>query len=404
MTKNRIIKLALILLAISVLGISSCKKCKDKVKTATDNPIEYITDKAKLDMIYSLKDIDHKQQGRFYEMHYTANYKLEEAIQAQLTSLEGLTAFLATNLFDKVPEQATKMDYSAGCSAFAAPDPANGNYYMGRNFDFCHTDKDKKEIPISAIVVHSTSAEGKKSISMVDSYWVGLKQGFFTDGKSDLSILMALPYLLMDGINEDGFAIGVLHLGGNPTKQDAPGKLNINTTIAMRMLLDKATSVDHAIELLKQYNMNMESPAGGNYHFFMADAGGNYAIIEYIFENEDTDSTPNKMMVFTQNDTMRYVTNFYITPTLAANNTIGGAAERGKWRYNTMKENLKVNAYKLTKEQAMDLLKAVATDANVTEPTSHTQWSSLYNLSQKTLDVAILKEYGKKEVKHFSFN
>jgi len=69
-----------------------------------------------------------------------------------------------------------------------------------------------------------------------------------------------------------------------------------------------------------------------------------------------------------------------------------------------MKENLKVNAYKLTKEQAMDLLKAVATDANVTEPTSHTQWSSLYNLSQKTLDVAILKEYGKKEVKHFSFN
>ena len=105
-----------------------------------------------------------------------------------------------------------------------------------------------------------------------------------------------------------------------------------------------------------------------------------------------------------ENDTMRYVTNFYITPTLAANNTIGGAAERGKWRYNTMKENLKVNAYKLTKEQAMDLLKAVATDANVTEPTSHTQWSSLYNLSQKTLDVAILKEYGKKEVKHFSFN
>ena len=228
MTKNRIIKLALILLAISVLGISSCKKCKDKVKTATDNPIEYITDKAKLDMIYSLKDIDHKQQGRFYEMHYTANYKLEEAIQAQLTSLEGLTAFLATNLFDKVPEQATKMDYSAGCSAFAAPDPANGNYYMGRNFDFCHTDKDKKEIPISAIVVHSTSAEGKKSISMVDSYWVGLKQGFFTDGKSDLSILMALPYLLMDGINEDGFAIGVLHLGGNPTKQDACNKQILN--------------------------------------------------------------------------------------------------------------------------------------------------------------------------------
>ena len=403
MRKNRIAKLTLILLTISVLGLSSCKESKDNIKPATNNPVEYITDKAKLDMIYSLKDIDHKKQGRFYEMHYTADYKLEEALKAQLTTLEGLSAFLATNLFDKIPEQAANTDYNAGCSAFAAPDPANGNYYMGRNFDFCHTGKDKKEIPISAIVVHSTSAEGKKSISMVDSYWVGLKQGFYTDGKSDLSILMALPYLLMDGINEDGFAIGVLHLGGNPTKQNEPGKLNINTTIAMRMLLDRATSVDSAIELLKQYNMNMESPAGGNYHFFMADAGGNYAIIEYIFEGEGTDSTPNKMMVFNQNDTMRYVTNFYVTPTLAHNNIIGGATQRGKQRYNTMKENLKINAYKLTHEQAMELLKAVATDANVTEPTSHTQWSSLYNLSQKTLDVAILKEYGKEEVKHFSF-
>lgn len=403
MTRKLIKKLAFLLLAISVIS-PSCKDDKDKIIPTTDNPVEYITDASKLKMIYSLKDIDHKNQGRFYEMHYTADYKLEEALNAQLTSLQGLTAFLATNLFDRIPDNATKVSYNAGCSAFAAPDPANGNYYMGRNFDFCHTDESKNEVPISAIVVHTTSAQGKKSISVVDSYWVGLKQGFFTDGKSDLSILMALPYLLMDGINEDGFAIGVLHLGGNPTKQDAPGKLSINTTIAMRMLLDRATSVDNAIELLKQYNMNMESPAGGNYHFFMADAGGNYAIIEYIFEGEGTDSTPNKMMVFNQNDTMRYVTNFYVTPTLAKDTVIGGGSQRGKWRYNTMKETMKMNAYKLTGDQAMDLLKAVATDANPKDPTSHTQWSSLYNLTQKSLDIAILKEYGKEEVQHFSLN
>lgn len=403
MAKQYIKRLALLLIAISAIS-TSCKDDKEKIIPTTENPVEYITDASKLKMIYSLKEIDQKRQGRFYEMNYTADYKLEEALKAQLTSLPGLTAFLATNLFDRTPNNTTQIAYNAGCSAFAAPDPANGNYYMGRNFDFCHTDESKHEIPISAIVVHTTSARGKKSISVVDSYWVGLKQGFFTDGKSDLSILMALPYLLMDGINEDGFAIGVLHLGGNPTKQDDPGKLNINTTIAMRMLLDRATSVDNAIELLKQYNMNMESPAGGNYHFFMADAGGNYAIIEYIFEGEGTESTPNKMMVFNQNDTMRYVTNFYVTPTLAKDPVIGGASERGKWRYNTMKETLKMNAYKLTEDQAMGLLKAVATDANPTDPTSHTQWSSLYNLTQKSLDIAILKEYGKEEVQHFSFN
>ena len=49
----------------------------------------------------------------------------------------------------------------------------------------------------------------------------------------------------------------------------------------------------------------------------------------------------------------------------------------------------------------MQLLGAVATDVDINEPTSHTQWSSLYNLSQKTLDVAILKGYDK--VSHFTF-
>lgn len=35
---------------------------------------------------------------------------------------------------------------------------------------------------------------GKKSISMVDSYWLRLKKGFYTDGESDLSVMMAFPY------------------------------------------------------------------------------------------------------------------------------------------------------------------------------------------------------------------
>lgn len=400
---NRLI-LTIPIFALALALISACDDNEREIpEKKTDNPAAYITDEAKLKMLRSFKDIDIKSEGRIYEMNYSVDYKLDEALKAEPILLEDLTKFMAVHLFDKLPTQRISMGYGAACSAFAVPDPESGNFLMGRNFDFCHVDpQTRKEVPISAIVVHATSAEGKKSVSMVDSYWLGLKKGFYTDGKSDLSVLMALPYVMMDGMNEDGFAIGVLHLGGEPTMQNAPGKLKIATTVAMRMLLDRASTVDEAIELLKQYNMHMESSAGGNYHYFMADATGNYAIIEYVFDDAEKKGNPNNMKVFNMNDTMRYVTNFYVTPMLEQDGEIGGCTERGRKRYDTMKETLKMNVYRLNERQAMALLESVATDADTQENTSHTQWSSLYNLSKKTLDVAILKEYEVNERHHFT--
>jgi len=42
----------------------------------------------------------------------------------------------------------------------------------------------------------------------------------------------------MDGMNEAGFAISVLHLDGKPTQQNI-GNKKLTTTVAMRYLLDK---------------------------------------------------------------------------------------------------------------------------------------------------------------------
>lgn len=168
----------------------------------------------------------------------------------------------------------------------------------------------------------------------------------------------------------------------------------------MRLLLDRASTVDQAIEMLKGYNLCQDSPAGGNYHFFIADAQGDYAIVEYVYDTPDFSGRPNLMQVLNGNDTLRCVTNFYVSPDMERHPE-GGLTDHGRWRYDKMRETLKLNAYKLTPEQAMQLLGAVATDVDINEPTSHTQWSSLYNLSSRTLDVAILKEYNK--VSHFTF-
>lgn len=386
-------------LLAALAAAASLAGCRHSAEI-TSNPAAYITDRSKLEMIRSMKDLDNGG-GRFYELDYTQDYKLDKMLAAQPTDAEGIIGFVAGALFDKTPETKTELNTGAGCSAFAAPTPDGSSFLMGRNFDFCHKDPSTgKEVPIAAVLVKTAPAGGKKSISMVDSYWLGLKKGFYTDGVSDLSVMMAFPYALMDGINEDGLAVGVLHLGGTATAQNAAGKKSIITTVAMRMLLDRASSVDQAIEMLKDYNLCQDSPAGGNYHFFLADAAGNYAIVEYVYDNPDFSGRPNLMDVLDQDDTLRCVTNFYVSPKMKSHPE-GGLSDHGRWRYDKMRSTLSLNAYKLTPEQAMQLLGDVATDVDINEPTSHTQWSSLYNLTTRTLDVAILKEYDK--VSHFTF-
>lgn len=389
-------KTVLLAALAAAASLAGCRNSAD----VTSNPAAYITDRSKLEMIRSMKDLD-SGGGRFYELNYTQDYKLDAMLAAQPTDASGIVSFVAGELFDKIPQKSPELNTGAGCSAFAAPSADGSSYLMGRNFDFCHKDPATgKEIPITAVMVRTAPEGGKKSISMVDSYWLGLKKGFYTDGVSDLSVMMAFPYALMDGINEDGLAVGVLHLGGDATVQDTPGKRNIITTVAMRLLLDRASTVDQAIDMLKGYNLRQDSPAGGNYHFFIADAQGEYAIVEYVYASPDFSGRPNLMQVLNGNDTLRCVTNFYVSPDMERHPE-GGLTDHGRWRYDKMRETLKLNAYKLTPEQAMQLLGAVATDVDINEPTSHTQWSSLYNLSQKTLDVAILKEYDK--VSHFTF-
>ena len=192
-------------------------------------------------------------------MTYTADYKLDAALNAEIKSTTDLVNFVMANLMDRRYPQSQSLNYSAGCSAFACPDTDSKDYLMGRNFDFNHKDENGQRIMIPVIAVHTAPVGGKKSISFVDGQFINYKSGFYTDGKTDLSMLMALPYIPLDGINEDGFAICVLKLDGNPTRQQEAGKKSIFTTVAMRMLLDRVSTVKQAVEMLREYNMCMDT-------------------------------------------------------------------------------------------------------------------------------------------------
>ena len=132
----------------------------------TNNKAELVTDEDKRAMIYSLVDLE-GNKGRIYEMNYTVDYKLEDALNYEIDGTTKLQQFAVACLMDKRTKtsQNTKITYDAGCSAFACPDITTGDFLMGRNFDFNHIDQDTKErrmIPV--IAVHTAPPGGKKSV------------------------------------------------------------------------------------------------------------------------------------------------------------------------------------------------------------------------------------------------
>ena len=398
MKKRAFIKTMMTTLTCVLLSTSVTTACSDddtptkKTPTPTTNEASMISDQAKLDMIYSLVDLE-GNKGRIYEMTYTVDYKLDDAINFGIDGQTKLTQFVGAYLMDDTSGKKMSLAYDAGCSAFAAPDKSTGDFLMGRNFDFNHWDKDSNRIDIPVIVVHTAPKGGKKSVSFVDGYFVGYKKGFYTAPKTDLSMLMALPYLLLDGINEDGFAISVLKLDGKPTRQTDASKKTVFTTVAMRMLLDRASTVKEATAMLDKYNMCMDRDTA-SYHFFMADATGDYAIVEYTGKDVNI-KNPTNMETLWQNDTLRCVTNFYVSPTML-NTEFGGDSHHGRDRYNNLRAGLLKHNYNLTSSQALELLKVVAQGPEgSTSSTGYTQWSEVFNLTKRRLTMNILREWDK---------
>ena len=398
MEKRAFVKTMTTTLTCVILSTSVTTACSDddtpakKTPTPTTNEASMISDQAKLDMIYSLVDLE-GDKGRIYEMTYTVDYKLDDAINFGIDGQTKLTQFVGAYLMDDTSGKKMSLAYDAGCSAFAAPDKSTGDFLMGRNFDFNHWDKDSNRIDIPVIVVHTAPKGGKKSVSFVDGYFVGYKKGFYTAPKTDLSMLMALPYLLLDGINEDGFAISVLKLDGKPTRQTDASKKTVFTTVAMRMLLDRASTVKEATAMLDKYNMCMDRDTA-SYHFFMADATGDYAIVEYTGKDVNI-KNPTNMETLWQNDTLRCVTNFYVSPTML-NTEFGGDSHHGRDRYNNLRAGLLKHNYNLTSSQALELLKVVAQGPEgSTSSTGYTQWSEVFNLTKRRLTMNILREWDK---------
>ncbi len=235
-----------------------------------------------------------------------------------------------------------------GCSTVSAQN-AEGESLFGRNFDWQEC---------NALVVVSKPTSGYASISMVNTDFIRTAYSGFNSLPDKAKALVSL-YAPLDGMNEKGLCAAVLMIQDSDTINQSTGKDGLTTTTAIRLILNKAATVDEALELLKNYDMH--ASFGYIVHFAIADSSGNSVIVEYI-DNEMTVTQTN------------VATNFYI----AESEKQGIGSSQSHERYEIL-ENTLSQSPTMSMTDMRDALDSVSKD-NFNEYES-TEWSTVYNQS-----------------------
>jgi penicillin V acylase-like amidase (Ntn superfamily) len=198
-----------------------------------------------------------------------------------------------------------------GCSLFAAFGDARQGVF-GRNFDWDFS---------PAVLLFTHPADGYASVSMVDITYLGYESQEAASLSSTLlerrALLLRAPLIPFDGMNAYGLTVGMAAVSGSPGPAPAPDKQTVGSLRIIRLMLDHARTVDEAIAVISQYNIDF---AGGPpLHYLLADLSGQAATVEW---------KAGLLQVIRNRVPWQVITNFYLA----------GASEDTKaqdWRYRT---------------------------------------------------------------------
>ena len=243
-----------------------------------------------------------------------------------------------------------------GCSDFNVK--SGDSFLVGRNFDFTRC---------RAGIIKANPNNAYKSIGTVNIDFIGS----VFDAVPDTYKPLILYYAVLDGMNEKGVSICVNMIEDNDSINQNKNKDNITTTTAVRLVLDKASDTDEAIELLSAYNMN--SSKGWMCHFFISDSNGKSVVVEYV---------NNEMIVIENN----ILTNFYI----ANGEKYGIGSTESHRRYEIIETALREKS-EMDIGDVFNLLSSVSKKNFTTSAT--TEWSIVFDKKNLTYNICSREDF-----------
>ncbi len=318
----------------------------------------------------TLEKITNYDDGyNLYTMTVKYDYSIDDVINSKYTDTQGLVDAVIKESLPLLPVS-IKMP-SFGCSAFRTI-TTEGNYLMGRNYDF--------KLDTSALMVICEPKNGYKSISFAALNNVGADHADASIAKK--MACLSAPFIGLDGVNEKGVSVAVLTLPSKPTIHNT-GKPKLATSLLIRLVLDRAATTAEALDLIRQYDIF--SLNGRDYHFIISDASGNSVAVEFDCESE------GREMVVTPTPA---ITNFFIMYSDKVKpKQDNGMYGRGKERYTAMLDVLNANKGKVDRNVTWQALKAAAQDPNPQDITSNTQWSIIFDNTNATAEISIRRHW-----------
>ena len=334
--------------------------------------------------VRSIQSVDGNKY--LYKMEYKAAYDLDDLITKDIDENAELLDYVVGRIGKGLPikmKSAQVADENGemktmNCTSFQAAKADGSGFWYGRNYDFFKN---------PTMVTISRPKKGYASIAVSDMSHFGYSLEKLPDKFMARLSCLASIYAPVDGINEKGLCTSIMALPKQASQQDTP-KHDVGTTIIMRLWLDRCATVTEALALLETVDVRHDAAVGSGYHYMVADASGDCAVVE--FDKEDGWKT----MIVRKDPAANYmlVTNHLLSEkyyTTEPDESVGNPHSKSWWRYETAGAYLQEHNGIFTLEDAQKCLslvhwKDLVWDNGMVEDT---QYSNVYDQTNITLSL-----------------
>lgn len=345
--------------------------------------------------LFAPADPDHKD-GAIYRMEISGGYYFDEFLaQGGVTNDADLIDFITKHITKGLINMGIETSEIA-CSSFTGTLP-DGDRIFARNYDM---------YPTNTCIVYTNPGNGRHaSYSTIDLEFIGIGEDG-VNGIMDRISCLAAPYVPLDGVNDAGLSCGIYMTYQGDGDTAYPTDVNttrpdLTSTTMLRMILDYASTVDEAIEMISGYDLH--DSAATSFHYMIADAQGNSAVLEWVGDADATDTDGNARhlsVIRNDADTLsgvtdwQMLTNFIIVPDYYDNEE----DMYGLDRYEHLREALaERNGNFADEADAMSLLAEVGRRTWNPDNNGVTVHSVIYNLEDLTVLWVGNEHYGEPE-------
>ena len=291
-----------------------------------------------------------------YQMEFKASYDLDDLLAHDIGSNAELLDYIIGRIGKGLPirmKSAQVADENGelatfSCTSFQVANAEGDGYLYGRNYDYFKN-------PTLVTLSHPKKGYASMAVSDMSHFGYSLDK-LPQDFASSLSCLAAI-YAPVDGINEKGLCTSIMALPHQAAQQDS-GKPKAGTSVLMRLWLDRCATVSEALALLETVDVRHDAAVGSGYHYMVADASGDCAVVD--FDKEDGWKT---MVVRKAADRKSMlVTNHLLSEkyyTTEPDPAVGNPHSRSWWRYETAGAFIDAHDGTLTPAQAQECLALV---------------------------------------------